>query len=59
MGSYWVKSDKQTYQKNHIPGAFYHIMLRGNDGKEISFSKEDRLYFYFLKKPIQSNFEHW
>jgi putative transposase len=32
----------------HFHGAFYHVMLRGNDGKHIYFSNEDREYFYFL-----------
>ena len=32
----------------YFPGAFYHAMLRGNDGKQIFFSDEDREYFYFL-----------
>lgn len=32
----------------YFPGAFYHAMLRGNDGKQIFFSNEDRKYFYFL-----------
>lgn len=32
----------------HFPGAFYHVMLRGNNKKQIFFSEEDRKYFYFL-----------
>jgi putative transposase len=32
----------------HFPGAFYHVMLRGNDKNQIFFSEEDREYFYFL-----------
>ena len=30
------------------PGAFYHVMLRGNGGQEIFFSEDDRHHFYFL-----------
>ena len=26
----------------HYPGCFYHVMLRGNDGKDIFFSNRDR-----------------
>lgn len=29
-------------QRYHIPGAFYHVMLRGNDGQSIFFRDADR-----------------
>ena len=29
-------------QRYHIPGAFYHIMMRGNDGQTIFFYNEER-----------------
>jgi len=29
----------------HYPGAFYHVMLRGNGGQEIFFSEDDRHHF--------------
>ena len=32
----------------HYPGAFYHIILRGNGGQEIFYSKADRSRFYLL-----------
>jgi hypothetical protein len=32
----------------HYPGAFYHVMLRGNGGQDIFFSNEDRSRFYLL-----------
>ena len=32
----------------HFPGAFYHVMLRGNSGQDVFFSSEDRTRFYFL-----------
>ena len=34
-----VMTRKQRY---HIPGAFYHIMMRGNDGQTIFFYNEER-----------------
>ena len=32
----------------HYPGAFYHVILRGNGGQDIFFSKNDRTKFYLL-----------
>ena len=32
----------------HYPTALYHVILRGNGGQEIFFSKEDRFRFYLL-----------
>ncbi len=32
----------------HVPGGLYHVMLRGNGGADIFFSKADRRYFYAL-----------
>jgi REP element-mobilizing transposase RayT len=32
----------------HFPGAFYHVILRGNNKQQIFFSNEDRDYFYWL-----------
>lgn len=32
----------------HYPGAFYHVILRGNAREDIFFSKNDRDYFYVL-----------
>ena len=32
----------------HYPGAFYHVMLRGNGGQEVFFSEDNRHHFYFL-----------
>ena len=32
----------------HYPGAFYHVILRGNDGQDIFYSKSDRTRIYFL-----------
>jgi putative transposase len=32
----------------HFPGAVYHVILRGNAGQDIFFSKKDRSRFYLL-----------
>lgn len=32
----------------HYPGAVYHVILRGNGGQDIFFTKADRSRFYFL-----------
>ncbi len=32
----------------HFPGAFYHVMLRGNGGQKIFFSPEDQTRLYLL-----------
>lgn len=32
----------------HYPGAFYHVMLRGNDGQSIFLDDSDRCRFYLL-----------
>ena len=32
----------------HVPGGLYHVMLRGNGGADIFFSKADRKRFYAL-----------
>ncbi len=32
----------------HFPGAFYHVMLRGNGGQNIFFSSEDHTRLYLL-----------
>ena len=40
----------------HVPGAFYHVMLRGNDGQEIFFSDADRCRMCLL---IQQGVERY
>ncbi|MDR3491977.1 MAG: transposase [Gammaproteobacteria bacterium] len=32
----------------HYPGAFYHVILRGNNKQQIFFSSKDQQYFYSL-----------
>ncbi len=32
----------------HYPGAFYHVILRGNNKQQIFFSDQDREHFYSL-----------
>ena len=40
----------------HYPGAFYHVILRGNGGQEIFYSKADRSRFYLLlQESIERN----
>ena len=34
----------------HLPGGFYHAMLRGNGGQDIFFAKADRRRFLDLLK---------
>jgi putative transposase len=37
----------------HFPGAFYHVMLRGNGKQNIFFADDDRYRFYlFLQEGI-------
>jgi hypothetical protein len=38
----------------HCPGAFYHVMLRGNGGQDIFFSSADR-YLVELVRYFQCN----
>jgi len=40
----------------HVPGGLYHVMLRGNAGEDIFFSKEDRYHFYLLLQEGISRF---
>jgi len=40
----------------HIPGGFYHVILRGNGGQDIFNSKADRSRFYLL---IQEGIERY
>ncbi len=35
-------------QRLHIPGGFYHAILRGNAGDPVFFDDEDRYRFYLL-----------
>ena len=42
----------------HYPGAFYHVMLRGNGGQDIFYSKKDRFRLYLLLQEGVERFEH-
>ncbi len=42
----------------HIPGGYYHVMLRGNGGSDIFFSDEDRFHFYLLMQEGIERFGH-
>jgi len=42
----------------HIPGGYYHVILRGNGGSNIFFSDEDRIRFYLLMQEGVERFGH-
>jgi putative transposase len=42
----------------HYPGAVYHVILRGNAGQEVFFSKADRARFYLLLQEGVARFGH-
>jgi REP element-mobilizing transposase RayT len=42
----------------HIPGASYHVILRGNARDDIFFDDEDRCRFYLLLQEGVERFEH-
>jgi len=42
----------------HYPSAFYHVILRGNGGQDIFYSKEDRSRFYLLLQEGIERFGH-
>ena len=42
----------------HYPGAFYHVILRGNDGQDIFYTKTDRSRFYQLLQEGVERYGH-
>ena len=36
----------------HVDEGIYHVVLRGNGGKEIFFDEENRLHFYLLLQSV-------
>jgi putative transposase len=42
----------------HYPGAYYHVILRGNGGQDIFYSKADNAKFYFLLQEGIERFGH-
>lgn len=42
----------------HIPGGFYHVMIRGNGGQDIFFDTDDRSHFYLLLQAGLSRYDH-
>jgi len=42
----------------HYPGSYYHVILRGNGGQDIFFSKYDRTKFYLLLQEGTERFDH-
>lgn len=45
-------------RRYHVPGAFYHVMLRGNDGQSIFFSDEERCRMCLLIQEGVERFGH-
>ncbi len=46
-------------KRYHIPGSFYHVMLRGNDGQNIFFSDSDRCVMCLLLQEGKERYGHW
>ncbi|MCJ7602440.1 MAG: transposase, partial [Desulfobulbaceae bacterium] len=42
----------------HYPGAVYHVILRGNGGKNIFFTDSDRTRFFLLLQEGVERYEH-
>lgn len=42
----------------HYPGAFYHVMVRGNAKGNIFFTENDREYFYFLLQETTIHYQY-
>jgi len=42
----------------HLPGGFYHVMLRGNAGQDIFLSDADRYHLYLLMQEGVERFGH-
>jgi len=42
----------------HLPGGFYHVMLRGNAGQDIFLTDEDRYHLYLLMQEGVERFGH-
>jgi putative transposase len=45
-------------QRVYCPGAFYHVILRGNSGQTIFFDDKDRTRFYLLLQEGVERFGH-
>ncbi len=45
-------------QRIHFPGAYYHVILRGNDRQDIFYDKADRYKFYLLLQEGIERFGH-
>ena len=42
----------------HYPGACYHVILRGNGGREIFYDRQDRIKFFFLLQEGVEKYHH-
>lgn len=45
-------------KRYHVPGSFYHVMLRGNDGQDIFFSDSDRCVMCLLLQEGVERYGH-
>lgn len=45
-------------KRYHLPGSFYHVMLRGNDGQDIFFSDADRSAMCLLLQEGVERYKH-
>ena len=45
-------------RRHHYPGSFYHVMVRGNDGKDMFFSDRDRYDMCFLLQEGIQMYDH-
>ncbi len=43
----------------HLPGGYYHVMIRGNGGQDIFFSDKDRTRFLLLVQEGIERYRHW
>ncbi len=45
-------------RRHYCPGCFYHVMVRGNEGKDIFFSDSDRYKMCFLLRDGRDMYGH-
>lgn len=46
------------FERYHLPGSFYHVMLRGNDGQDIFFSDADHCAMCLLLQEGVEKYGH-
>ncbi len=55
IGDYFLMARKPRV---HLPGGYYHVMMRGNGGNDIFFSAADRSRFLLLLQAGIARYEH-